>query len=407
MLIPAKTISVQDWMRAPEIVAVFDVLQDAGLGPQVLIVGGAVRNTIIGLPPGDCDLATVYSPDQVTARLTGAGIKVVPTGIDHGTVTAVINSKTFEITTLRRDVKTDGRHAVVTFTADWREDAKRRDFTINTLLMDLNGKIFDPIRSGIIDLEKGKIIFVGDPAQRIAEDHLRILRFFRFHALYGKGAPDRAALDACRAAAQRVSSLSRERITQELIKILCVSNPEDILEIMFENKVMVDVLHPKADLGVLRRLCDLQNQLDIDNSCFESRLSVLAAGHTDHVPVFEKYLSLSRVQSKLLDLCLNSFSGEINLQECLYRNGREAGAQMALMNAAARGHVLDHASLDMIRNWVKPVFPLSGDDLKDIGVPPGPGMGRILSEIESWWVESGFKQNRAQCLDRARDRIQG
>lgn len=403
MLIPAKVIPVQDWMRGPEIAAVFDALQDPEAAPQTLIVGGAVRNILMGRPPGDCDLATIHTPDQVMTRLTRAGIKVVPTGIDHGTVTAVLNEKVFEITTLRRDVKTDGRHAVVAFTTDWVEDAQRRDFTINTLLMNLSGEIFDPIRSGIKDIEDKKIIFVGEPQARITEDTLRILRFFRFYALYGEGYPDPAALNACRETAVRIPTLSRERITHEFIRILCAPKPEDVLTIMFDNNVMADIAHKDADFTILRMLCGLQSRLNIDDGRFESRLSILAAGQESHLSVFEKYLSFSRRQEKILRLCLKSFSGRIDFRECLYRNGRETGTQMVAVNAAANQETLSPSMISRIENWVQPTFPLTGEDIGAMGVGQGPGIGRVLSSVESWWISEDFKPDRARCLQRARE----
>jgi poly(A) polymerase len=248
-------------MISPESRAVFSALQNKAAHPQVLFVGGCVRNAVLGLPPGDCDLATIHPPFEVTRRLEDVGIKVVPTGIDHGTVTAVVDGKPFEITTLRRDVETDGRHAVVSFTQDWSLDAQRRDFTINTLLADGAGNLYDPTGDGLSDLEAGRVVFVGDPVQRIAEDYLRILRFFRFYAFYGRGRPDAAALAACRAAAGKIADLSRERVTQEILKIIAADGAADILEIMAAQNVMKDFVHPQCKIANLAMLAGLQKRL--------------------------------------------------------------------------------------------------------------------------------------------------
>src|SRR5438445_5524465 len=205
-------------------------------------VGGAVRDDLLGLPVSDIDLATRIAPDEVIRRLEKARIKAVPTGIDHGTVTAVSDGQPVEITTLRRDVSTDGRRATVAFTDDWQEDAARRDFTINALSADpRTGELFDYF-GGLADLDQRHIRFIGDPLQRIAEDHLRILRFFRFHARFGQGEPDLAALDACTARANDLMALSRERIADEVLKLLAVADPSATVGIMLDRGILKPVL---------------------------------------------------------------------------------------------------------------------------------------------------------------------
>lgn len=404
-LTPARTIAIQDWMIVPETQAIFDVLQDKDAPPQILFVGGCVRNTILGRPPGDMDMATTHAPDDTMRRLQAVGIKVVPTGIDHGTVTAVVNGQPFEITTLRRDVETDGRHAVVAFTDDWVVDAKRRDFTMNTLLADHHGNIYDPLRRGIIDLEDGRVLFVGDPAQRIAEDYLRILRFFRFHALYGAGAPDDAALAACRAAADKISTLSRERITQEMTKILLAGDPSETLIQMFEHNVMVDYLHPEFQPGVMAQLCGIQQRLG--SIMLESRLVVLCAGDSGFMRIVEKYLLLSNAQTKNLESLFRAIDDPADIRERLFRYGRAIGGQSALLLAALKGVKIDEARMDIIRDWDIPVYPLTGADLKKLGVAEGPEMGRILREVEIWWIEWDFQPGVDQCLERARILLAG
>jgi poly(A) polymerase len=403
MLSVARTIPLQDWMTSPESRAVFSALQNKAVQPQVLFVGGCVRNAVLGLLSGDCDLATIHPPFEVTRRLEEAGIKVVPTGIDHGTVTAVAGGKPFEITTLRRDVQTDGRHAVIAFTQDWNLDAQRRDFTINTLLADASGQVYDPTGQGIADLEAGRVIFVGDPAQRIAEDYLRILRFFRFHAFYGRGEPDAAALAACREAAENISTLSRERITQEMLKIVAVDHPADILEIMFAHNVMKDFAHPDSIVCNLNMLTGLQKRLG--SVSVAARLAFLCAGDIDHLPVIEKYLLFSNAGRRVLESLLKAIRSPLGMKGRLYHYGRDVGGQSILILAAMAGAVIRDDDLELIRHWEIPEFPVTGADLKEMGIAEGPRMGEILEDTETWWVEWDFQPDRAQCLERARGMI--
>lgn len=396
----ARTIPVQGWMADPVLGRVMSALQDPGAGPQALIVGGAVRNTLMGLPPGDIDIATIHHPDSVTDRLARAGLKSAPTGIDHGTVTAIAEGRPFEVTTLRRDVATDGRRAVVAFTVDWSEDAQRRDFTVNTVLADLSGNIYDPTGKGVADIDSRRIVFVGDPAMRIAEDVLRILRFFRFYAAYGTGAPDPAALAACRAAADSIPSLSRERITAEILRIIGGDDPAMILDLMFQNRIMADLIHPECDLAHLAALTGVQRRLG--QVVVEARLAMIGIGRPDHAPIFEKYLILSGAQRRMLDTLLEAVRSPHDVHERLYHYGREAGGQSVLMLGAMMDAVLDEATLTTIREWPIPVFPLRGADVKALGVPDGPEIGRILKAVEEWWVEWDFQPGREACLERAR-----
>ena len=243
------TLPPPPWMQDDATQKVMHILNnavgDSQDSPQALFVGGSVRNWLLKQSVEDIDIATKLVPKEVVEKLKAGNIKVIPTGIDHGTVTAVIEGKHFEITTLRHDVETDGRHAKVGFTQSWLEDAKRRDFTMNTLLADIEGNIYDPLGCGVEDAKAGHVVFVGDASVRIKEDYLRILRFFRFHAYYGRGDMDVAALEACRGAADNISTLSRERITQELLKILSVEDPTEILSVMSIPKLHCYTFCPK------------------------------------------------------------------------------------------------------------------------------------------------------------------
>lgn len=399
MIAVATTLDPTLWKPSAEAGRVFAALSDSG-EPQILFVGGCVRNAVLGLPPGDYDLATVHAPEEVTRRLQAAGIKVVPTGIAHGTVTAVVDGHPFEITTLRQDVETDGRRAVVAFTDDWAEDAQRRDFTMNTLLADLDGRVYDPTGRGLADLRAGRVVFVGDPGQRIAEDYLRILRFFRFHALYGRGAPDAAALDACWAAADKIATLSRERITQETERIVAVDDPADILGLMRGQRVMADLFHPRCDLAALNALARLQKQAEMISVA--ARLAMLAAGDTAHMAVFEKYLLLSRERQKSLESLFIAMGRDIGLPERLYRFGREVAGQSLLIRAAMGKDEVRAEEIEMIRYGSIPVFPMGGNDLKVLGVDAGPRMGVILHDLEEWWIAQNFTPDHDQCLDQAR-----
>lgn len=401
MLEPAGTVKVQDWMTAPGTAAVMKALAQ-GETPKALFVGGCVRNMMLGLPVGDIDVATVWTPQEVTQRLEKAKIKVIPTGIDHGTVTAVSHGKTFEITTLRRDVATDGRRAVVAFTEDWIEDAQRRDFTMNTLLAGPDGSVYDPTGAGIDDLKAGRVIFVGDAAQRIREDYLRILRFFRFHAYYGRGELDAEALAACRAAAGKISTLSRERITQEFLKMLALPDPAQILDKMFDNKVLSDLPHKKYDPSVLTRLCKLQKKHS--RPAFGSRLAVLAGLDAKYPPKMEKYLVLSNAQKKDLDETLSVIGkldkiSEKTIKQLIYKYNNEYTIQAVLLFSAANKKDYNDV-VGSLNDWKAPRFPLNGEDVKKLGIKTGPEVGRLLKKTEEWWLKNDFTPDRAACQEK-------
>ena len=334
-----KQVAPPEWMRAPQTVKVMDAL-----GPgKARFVGGCVRNMLLGLEIGDVDIATLWTPDEAAARLQDAGIKVVPTGIDHGTVTAVIDKVPFEITTLRKDIETDGRRALVGFTTDWREDALRRDFTMNTLLADMDGNIYDPTDVGLKDLEARRVRFVGDPETRIKEDYLRILRFFRFHAAYGKGEPDKEALNACKAHASNISSLSRERITQEVFKILSVENPVEILSVIFDNKILPGFVFPEYEPELMRHACTFQNRFGL--AFIASRIFILAGLSLKNVEAMEQILLLPKVFKKDIEaisqvLSLLPLNKDHAVRAAIYRFGRVPAAQ-ALMIQLAQDQVMN------------------------------------------------------------------
>jgi len=387
-IIPSPvTLPPLEWIYAPQTRAVLEAL---GAG-QALFVGGCVRNAVLGIPVSDMDLATVLPPETVMARLAAAGLRGIPTGIAHGTVTAMSGGRPYEITTLRKDVETDGRHAVVAFTQDWREDALRRDFTINTLLADAAGRVYDPLGTGLEDLAAGRVVFVGDPASRIAEDHLRILRFFRFYASYGQGAPDSSALAACKAAAESLDSISRERITQEFLKILMGPKVTQILDLMFSHDVL-KVFHCQAyDSGLMARLCVAAG------ASLAARLVTLCGLREEGLAVLESRCILpkalkAQINGIFMVLGLSPFQTEKALKIAMYRQGREVVRQ-AFLIALACGGVAEEDWKNMsglIENWEIPVFPVRGEDLLREGYETGPALGERLKALEEAWVDRGF-----------------
>ena len=351
-------------------------------------VGGAVRDDLLGLPVSDIDLATRIEPDEVVRRLEKARIKAVPTGIKHGTVTAVSDGAPFEITTLRRDVTTDGRRATVAFTDDWKEDAARRDFTINALSADpLTGELFDYF-GGLADLERRHIRFIGDPLQRIAEDHLRILRFFRFHARFDAGAPDPAAIHACTIRANDLMALSRERIADELLKLLGLPDPSVTVEIMLRCDILKPVL-PEIELGSveeLKKLISAEIEAGIDADALR-RFAALLPRDPSTAEAVAARLKLSNKARKRIALAADGDLGA-NREALAYWIGSE-GAQDRLLLAARPE---DAAALG---EWPVPRLPVTGGQLIKRGVPQGPLVAKSLQAIERAWVEAGFPSGEA------------
>jgi len=346
-------------------------------------VGGAVRDDLVGLPVSDLDLATRLQPAEVIARLEATNIKTIPTGIDHGTVTAVSDGQTVEITSLRRDVSTDGRRATIAFTDDWKEDAARRDFTINALLADPEtGEIFD-FFGGLDDLQTGHIHFIGEPLERIAEDHLRILRFFRFHARFGSGAPDKPALDACAARANDLMALSRERIADELLKLLGLPDPAATVGIMLERGILKPVLPEVAP----ERLRDLETLIAAERSANIEPLALRRfAALLPHDPALAETiaarLKLSNKARKRL-ACAVTDDLESSPHALAYRVGSDCAVDRLLLAG-------DTDAASSIAAWKAPRLPTSGGALMARGLPEGPIIARTLRSIEQQWLAAGF-----------------
>ena len=363
-------------------------------------VGGAVRDDLLRLPVNDVDLATRLQPDDVMLRLQKARIKAVPTGIEHGTITAVSDGHPFEVTTLRRDVETDGRRATVAFTDDWKEDAARRDFTINALFADpASGELFDYF-GGIEDLDARRIRFIGDPLQRIAEDHLRILRFFRFHARFGWGEPDAAALDACTKRANDLMALSRERIADELLKLLGVPDPSPTVQIMLARAILKPVLpeiEPSA-LGTLRRLIASEKAAGVDPDPLR-RLAALLPRNPSLADDIAIRLRLSKKARKRLG-CAVATDAFRTPESLAYRVGSECAVDRLLLDGRT-------AEAPAVGRWKAPRLPIAGGALIARGLPEGPIVAKTLRKIEDEWVEAGFPTGEAfeqivrQALSRA------
>ena len=351
-------------------------------------VGGAIRDELLGHEVNDFDLATRLRPEQVVERLQAAGIKAVPTGFDHGTVTAVSSGQPVEITTLRRDVTTDGRRATIEYSDDWREDAARRDFTINAISADpISGELFDYF-GGLGDLEARRVRFIGDPLARIAEDHLRILRFFRFHARFGAGEPDHDALEACAARANDLMALSRERIADELLKLLGLAEPSATIAIMLDRAILSPVL-PEIDpaaVGSLRRLIAAESDAGIEPAALR-RLSALLPPDPLAAEKIAVRLRISNKARKRL-ACAAARELGPNPRAMAYRLGTDCAVDRLLI----AGKVADAAA---IAQWTVPKLPLGGGMLIKRGLAEGPVVAATLKRIDERWVEADFPDGEA------------
>jgi len=379
----------------PALRAVFAAL------PEARVVGGAVRDALAGRAVADIDLATPRRPEQVIEALEAAGLRAVPTGIAHGTVTAVVDRRPFEITTLRLDEETDGRHARIAYTDDWREDAARRDFTMNAMSMTARAELFDYF-GGRADLAAGRVRFVGDPATRVAEDYLRILRFFRFHARYGRGEPDAGAVAAIRAGVAGLARLSPERVWSELVRILAAPDPRKAIALMAELGVLSAVLPEAANADRLARLVAagapadpllrLAALLDGDSIALSVRLKLSVAGR-------------DRLAALRGGPVPQSSANEADLRRLLADTPAEV-----LINRAwlAGGDAPDWATLRRrIGALTRPVFPLEGRDVLSLGVPPGPRVGALLRAVREWWLDGGCVADAAACRAELARRVCG
>ena len=379
-----------DWRETDGLDRLLDALDAAGGATR--FVGGVVRDTLLGLPVSDVDLATRLSPDEVVERVRRAGLKAVPTGIAHGTITAVMPGGTAEVTTLRRDVTTDGRRATVAFTDDWREDAARRDFTFNALSAgpefgrDEAVVPFDYF-AGLDDLAARTVRFIGDPLTRIAEDHLRILRFFRFHARFGGATPDAAGLAACAARANDLMALSRERIADEVLKLLALPDPVATVATMRAAGIWAPVLPEIGDDGVARlaSLVAREASAGVAGAALRRLAALLPADPRIAGDVAAR-LRLSKAARDRLVLAAEDERPE-EMPALAYRIGAEAAVDRLLLRGGA-GQVA--GGLAALSGWTRPVLPVKGGDLVARGLRAGPAVAATLQAIERRWVAEGF-----------------
>ncbi len=407
-------ISLPRWLNDSATKAVIAALTDRGGTPR--FVGGCVRDALLGRPATDIDIATPLQPEEVVAAVRAAGLKAILTGATHGTVTVMADGKSFEVTTLRVDVQTDGRHARVEFTDDWRADAARRDFTMNALSAEPDGLVHDHF-GGVDDALAGRVRFVGEPAERLAEDYLRLLRFFRFLAHYGRVEPGTAALEACRKAAPKLAGLSGERVRAELMKLLSAVDPAPTWQHMIDSHVSEAIIGEPGRVGRLSALCRVERHLEVSRCgralpdlLAPDPLRRLASLMTGPGTGLADRLRLSSVdRERLLRLCgprapLSPDLGPRELHRCLYHDGRPLVADRLLLGWAEYGDEAAYrALLEHAVSWAIPAFPLKGRDAVELGVQPGPEMGRLLKETERWWREGDFAADREACRRHLRD----
>jgi poly(A) polymerase len=412
----SETIGQRPWMTQPETVAVFDALEAAGGPDCARYVGGAVRNALIGRPVDEVDIATTLTPDEVTEALQAAKLKAVPTGVEHGTVTAVSGGTPYEITTLRRDVATDGRRAVVAFTTDWAEDARRRDFTLNSLYARRDGTVFDPTGHGAADARAGRIVFVGEPEHRVREDYLRILRFFRFLAWYGSGPPDAAALAACESLRGELKTLSAERVSKEILKLLAADDPREAVALMARTGVLGEILPAPIDLERLGGLVAIEEDQLFENDPV-LRLAALLPDDQVGAAKFAERLRLSnadrdRIAAALAPTpVLKSWMSPREIRRTLYRLGPEVFRDRAKLAWARADRTATtpqwRGMIALGEGWAAPAFPLTGEDVIAAGVPKGPMVGRVLREVEDWWIDHDFIDDKLSAVEKLKSVAQG
>lgn len=384
------------WLRSEPLVRLLHILNSEKL--NVRMVGGCVRDALLGRDIIDIDLACCLTPEDTMSRLKNAGVKVIPTGLKHGTVTAVIEGNSFEITSLRRDVETDGRHAKVAFTDDWTEDAQRRDFTFNALYLDEDGSLYDPC-DGLKDLDARRVRFIGDADRRITEDALRILRFFRFAAQIGQGELESDGLKACIRNRDLIDNLSGERLAQELFKTLQAENILPIIKVMADKGLLQKILPGHGGLDNFNGFIRLEATL---GRCdILARLSCLLVGDGGEA---SRQLRLSNRQAKTLnqymthDIHISSDMNQQDIREMIYRSGRAVFIFALLQHWA--GRELDRAAafLSYAEEWQLPVFPVLGRDVMAAGIAAGPELGQILKKLEGVWLDSDFELSKEELL---------
>jgi poly(A) polymerase len=393
-------ISDTAWLTRGALARLMAVLD--GDGEQARVVGGAVRDSLLGQPPGEVDVATTALPPEVIRRAEAAGFKAVPTGIEHGTVTVVVDRQPFEVTTLREDVETFGRHAVVRFGRDWRADAARRDFTINALSLSRDGIVHDYV-GGLADLAVRRVRFIGQAAARIAEDYLRVLRFFRFHATYGVGLPDPEGLRACVSARDRLDQLSRERVRMELLKLLVAPHAVPTLAVMAESGLLEPVLGGVPFLAAIGNMMKVEAACGLEPSPVR-RLGALGVMVAEDAERLRQRLRLTNAEHERLASMADAWwrvtpaAGESAARALLYRLGPERFADRVLLawahSEAGAADPAWQAVATLGERWAAPAFPIRAADLMARGVPKGPRLGAALAAAEAAWIGQGFPSDQ-------------
>jgi poly(A) polymerase len=419
---PLGQLPPQPWMDAPETKAVVAALMADGA--DVRFVGGCVRDSVLKRPIKDIDIATHDPPERGLALLDEAGIHAIPTGIAHGTVTAIIGKEHFEITTLRNDVETFGRHATVAFTDDWTADAARRDFTMNAMCADPQGRIYDPF-NGLADLGAGWVRFVGNPAKRLEEDVLRLLRFFRFFAHYGRPPMDPAALEACRKAAPQLVRLSGERVAGELIRLLQAPDPAAVLIVMHAEGILDPILPEACEFSRLKVLTWLESRAMVRDGIHPDpirRLGAMLKTHAAGAKAIGERLKLSVAQTtRMTAIALPRVAVDVTMDERAARRAlRKVGvdefrdlvltawaSQRAIGGAGSMDTARWTRLLDLADHWHPVQLPVRGADALALGVPKGPVVGRALAEVDRWWEENDYQPGRDEALEKLRAVVAG
>jgi len=420
---PSARPDIEKLQRAPWLInesaqKVFSILEDGGFVARA--VGGCIRNTLLGVDVADVDIATTAPPEQVLELATIASLGAHPTGLAHGTVTLVSQGIPYEVTTLRRDVETMGRRAVVAFTDDWKEDAGRRDFTMNALYCDRNGNLFDPL-DGFEDLAERRVRFIGDARMRIQEDFLRILRFFRFHASYGRGPIDEAGLAACIAELDGIDTLSAERLRVEILRILLTPGAVEAIDYMLRSGVFERIV-PLADISenavlVFSRLIEIETRISIA-PCPIRRLAGLISRGNDVARRVAERLRLSNAEAEKLSGAKSALSGATRavydqpsqLRALIYRCGRVAVEDALLLAWATSGASHDDPAflkaIALTTTWSPPRLPFKGADLLNMGIAAGPRVGETLRAFEDWWVAADFPSDQGVLRARLKTIVQ-
>ena len=398
---PVCVIQLDNWHGRPQAELVLNALS-AG-GHKSMFVGGCVRDALLERPVNELDIATPETPERIVTLLEAAGLKAIKTGIEHGTVTAICEGISFQITTLRQDIETFGRYARVKYTQNWAKDAARRDLTLNALYCDIKGNVFDPL-GGLSDLKAGRIRFVGNANVRIEEDLLRLLRYFRFYAYYGRSPADEKALTACSQMASRIEKLSVERVWNELSRLLLAPNPASAVMLMQKHAILPYLLPEAIHSDLLDRLVKLEKQTKTAPN-YLRRIAVMVSLSREEACLLTKRFKFSKLDRKRF--CILCDPPEwpdpsANLRQSrasFYRLGKELFTELVLIGTTKFPNEDWLALLALSKKLSIPAFTVDGSDVVSMGIPVGPQVGKILQNVENWWINGDFKADRDDCLN--------